>query len=108
MAKKLRYSQKQSISGKGKLTKEKVLKIQNYYGRVIKDNAHDPAFAKKRMFAILFHLTSTDSNPKHVHCPPREKSWCFWQRAIARQENPGPHKEHETIAEYCTYLSAIN
>ena len=92
-------AQRQSISGKGKLTKEKVLKIQNYYGRAIKDNAHDPALAKKRIFAILFHLTSTDRNPKHVHCPPGENSWCFWQRAIARQENPGPHKEHETIAE---------
>ena len=31
-------AQKASISRKGKLTQEKVTKIQNYYGRAIKDN----------------------------------------------------------------------
>ena len=88
---------KKSIGGKGKLTDEKVFKIQNYYGRAIKDNAGDTELMKKRIFAILFHMTSTDSNPKHIHCPPGEISWCFWQRAIAREEEPGQHKEHETL-----------
>ena len=27
-----------SVSGKGKLTQQKILKIQNYYGRAIKDH----------------------------------------------------------------------
>ncbi len=56
-------AQKDPISGKGKLTKAKVLKIQNYYARAIKDNAGDIATTKKRVFAILFHMTSNDSNP---------------------------------------------
>lgn len=90
-------AQGQSISGKGKLTNEKIVKIQNYYGRAIKDNSEDPELMKQRIFAILFHLTSTDENPRHVHCPPGEKSWCFWKRAEAKQESPGPHKDHETI-----------
>ena len=90
-------TQGQSISGKGKLTNEKILKIQNYYGRAIKGNSEDPQVMKQRIFAILFHLTSTDENPRHVHCPPGEKSWCFWQRAGAKQESPGPHKGHETL-----------
>ena len=68
---------KQSFSGREMLTKERALKIQNYYGHAIKDNVHDPALPKKRIFAILFHLTPTDSNPRHAHCPPGEKSWCF-------------------------------
>ena len=88
---------KKPIGGKGKLTDEKVVKIQNYYGRAIKDNAGDTELMKKRIFAILFHMTSTDDNPKHVHCPPGEKSWCFWQRAIAKEEEPGQHKEHDTL-----------
>ena len=67
-------AQKQPITGKGKLTKEKIVKIQSYYGRAIKDNANDSLLMKKRIFAILFHLTSTDANPKHQHCPPGEKS----------------------------------
>ena len=90
-------AQKQSISGKGKLTQEKITKIQNYYGRAIKDNAGNIEMMKKRIFAILFHLSSTDETPKHMHCPPGEKSWCFWQRAIAQEKAPGPHKDHDII-----------
>ena len=90
-------AEKCSISGKGKLTKEKIIKIQNYYGRAIKDNALDTCLMKKRIFSILYHLCSTDNDPKHVHCPPGEKSWCFWQRALAKGVAPGKHKEHETL-----------
>ena len=93
----LSKSQKESISGKGKLTQEKVNKIQNYYGRAIKDNVGDIPLLKKRIFAILLHLSSSDKNPKHVHCPPGETSWCFWQRAIAKSETPGSHADHETL-----------
>ena len=52
---------------------------------------------KKRIFAILYHLCSTDKDPKHVHCPPGDRSWCFWQRAIPQGETPGKHNEHETL-----------
>ncbi len=92
-------AQKNSIGGKGKLTKEKIIKIQNYYGRAIKDNAGDPILMKKRIFAILYHMSSTDTNPKHVHCPPGDKSWCFWQRAIAKEEQPGLVDRRKAIDE---------
>ena len=90
-------AQNDSITGKGKLTQEKVLKIQNYYGRAIKDYCNDISLLKKRIFAILFHLTSSDDHPKHMHCPPGTNSWCFWQRAIAASKDPGTHKEHDTL-----------
>ncbi len=90
-------SQGASISGKGKLTQAKILKIQNYYGRAIKDHADDVDLLKKRLMAILFHLSSTDENPKHHHCPSGENSWCFWQRALAKDVEPGSHKDHETV-----------
>ena len=86
-----------SISGKGKLTNAKILKIQNYYGRAIKDHANDIGLLKRRIFAILFHLSSTDENPKHQHCPTGPSSWCFWQRALSRSVEPGSHKDHETV-----------
>ena len=89
--------QGESLSGKGKLTKVKIMKIQNYYGRAVKDNADDIELLKKRIFAILFHLTSSDDHPKHVHCPLGEQSWCFWQRDVANKRRPGSHKEHETL-----------
>ena len=95
---KLTKVQGKSISGRGQLTKEKI-KIQNYYGRAIKDNADDLETMKKKIFAILFHMSSTNDTSKHVHCPPDINSWCFWQRAKAAGKDPGDHKNHETLPE---------
>ena len=67
-------AQGSSISGKGKLTNAKILKIQNYHGRHIKDSANKVDLLKRRIFAILFHLSSTDQNPKHQHCPTGSSS----------------------------------
>ena len=90
-------AQKNSIAGKGKLTQTKMKRIQNYYGKAIKDHSHDVKLCKKRIMAILFHLSSTDDMPKHVHCPEGAGSWCFWQRAKATGNVPGPHKDHDTL-----------
>ena len=80
----LSKSQKESISSRGKFTQEKVNKIQIYYGRAIKDNVGNIPLLKTCIFTILLHFSSSDKNPKHVHCPPGETSWWFWQRAIAK------------------------
>ena len=90
-------AQGKSISGKGQLTREKIMKVQNYYGRAVKDNADDVELMKKRIFAILFYMSSTNDFPKHIHCPPGIKSWCFWQRAKAAGKDPGDHEYHETL-----------
>ena len=66
-----------SVTGKGKLTHQKIMKIQNYYGRAIKDHHDDIPLLKQQIFAILMHLSSSDRFPKHQHCPPGERSWCF-------------------------------
>ena len=52
---------------------------------------------RSRIFAILFHLSSSDAHPKHMHCPQRAKSWCFHQRATAEGKKPDAHKDHETL-----------
>ena len=46
-------SQGSSVSGKGKVTKGKILMIQNYYGRAIKDNAGDIKLMKKEFCNIV-------------------------------------------------------
>ena len=86
-----------SVSGKGKLTQQKIIKIQNYYGRAIKDHHDDIHLLKKRIFAILLHLSSSDKFPKHQQCPPGESSWCFWQRSLSKKTDPGTHRDHETV-----------
>jgi len=52
---------------------------------------------KKSILAIIFHLSSNDAAPKHVHCPPGEKSWWFWQRAVAKYEAPRKHNDHKVL-----------
>ena len=53
--------------------------------------------SRKHIYAILFHLSSSDQHPKHMHCPPGEPSWCFWQKACAKGQHPALHKDHETL-----------
>ena len=90
-------AQRATITGKGKLTNIKIKKIQNYYGKAIKTYSSDVPLLQKRIMGILLHLSSTDEQPKHAHCPPGVSSWCFWQRAIAKSEEPGSHTGHETL-----------
>ena len=73
--------------------------MQNYYGRAIKDSGDDIKTMKFIIFAILFHRCSSDDHPKLVHCPPDERSWCFWQRTVAERKEPRPHKNHETLCD---------
>ena len=63
----------------------------------IKGNSCDIQLLKKPIMAILLHLSSTYKMPKHMHCPPGDHSWCFWQRAIAKSTVPESHEEHETL-----------
>lgn len=90
-------AQKSSMTGKGKLTNVVIKKIQNYYGKAIKTYSSDVALLQKRIMGILLHLSSTDEQPKHAHCPPGMSSWCFWQRAVAKAEEPASHKAHGTL-----------
>lgn len=46
---------------------------------------------KKAIYATLDHAMSTDDKPLHSRCPSGEKSWCFFNRAIAKQEAVPKH-----------------
>ena len=60
-------AQKESISGKGKLTDMEIKKIQNYYGRAIKEYFSDTDVLKNRVMAILLHLSSTSIKLQSMH-----------------------------------------
>ena len=82
-------AQKDSISGRGKLTQEKMAKMQNYYGRAIKDHADDIPLLKKRIMAIILHLSSTDQSPKqHASLAWVQISkLCFVRHSVWSQES---------------------
>jgi hypothetical protein len=44
--------------------------------------------------ASLLHSQSQDDNPHHEFCPKGEDSWCFYHRAEAKGQKPGPHQKH--------------
>lgn len=80
------------LGGKGKLTDEIVDHLQFYYGKAIRDNTgSDLKTMREAVWSSYFHLTSTDEKPGHALCPKGEESWCFYNRAKARNEVPPAH-----------------
>jgi hypothetical protein len=77
--------------GTGKLTAGKIDKLTVYYGRAVRGNSTSVDDMRKAIMAGLFHSISTDSEPHHSRCPNGEESWCFYNRAKAKGETPGPH-----------------
>ena len=54
------------IGGKGRLTKERMLQLQKYYGKAIRSNVGDPVKMKRSVMASFYHSMSTDDNPLHM------------------------------------------
>lgn len=84
---------------KGALTKDKVMRLANYFGKCIKQESNVQDM-KRAIFATLRHCQSTDANPQHSACPDGERSWCFYKRAVAKDLPIPKHQDNMT-----TYLS---
>ncbi|XP_028419014.1 uncharacterized protein LOC114544628 [Dendronephthya gigantea] len=82
-----------TIGGRGRLTEEKIKKIQRYYGLAIRQNTlstpnptdQEVSVAvyamKKNIIAILHHsVQSNDPKKQHRFCPTGQNSWCKWQQ----------------------------
>lgn len=81
-----------NLGGRKKLTNETIDKMQNYYGRALKDNAPDVTKMKNAVFSSLFHMISTDDEPHHTFCPIGIDSWCHFKRALEDPKFKKPHK----------------
>lgn len=44
-------------------------------------------------WAVYYHTISTDDAPQHDHCPKGVTSWCKYQKALALNTSPPPHKD---------------
>ncbi len=88
---KLSKEKKLGGRGEGRLTKEKALRMQHYYRFALNAGVGDADDMRNRVWATLFHCLSTDEDPHHSRCPSGTKSWCFFQRALADDEDPPPH-----------------
>ncbi|MPC52608.1 hypothetical protein E2C01_046480 [Portunus trituberculatus] len=46
---------------------------------------------REEILSSFYHCTSTDAKPQHQLCTQGEKSWCFYNKALARGETPASH-----------------
>lgn len=81
-----------SMSGRGRLTHGLIKKLTNYYGWAIKSNPNDVPAMEKAIMATFHHITSTDDEPHHEHCPSGVDSWCKFNSTAALVEPAPPHK----------------
>ena len=72
----------------------------NYRGAVL-NNQGSVTDMRNAIWSGLWHSMSTDEQPQHHQCPTGEDSSCFYQRALAKGDEPPSHKEHPTN----TYLT---
>jgi hypothetical protein len=80
---------RKGIGGRGLLTDEKINKIQQYYGYIIRSNLGDVAQMQRYIMAMYKHIASTDEHPDHDDCDPKV---CKFLLAKAKNE-PYSHKD---------------
>lgn len=78
----------------GSLKQTTIVKLTKYYQNSILRNQDSVDNMRTDILATLHHCVSSDSVPRHMKCPQSEQSWCFYNRALAKGETPGPHTEN--------------
>ena len=78
--------------GYGKLKQTTLNKLMAYYGKAVRDHPNDVSSMQSPILATFEHAISTDDNPQHDRCPVGVDSWCFYQKALATGQEPGPHR----------------
>lgn len=73
------------IGGRGRLTDNVIDSMHVYYGKAIRNNTHSVKAMQDAIWAIWYHMQSTDENPDHSRCPVGEDSWCGFHRDVARK-----------------------
>jgi putative NIF3 family GTP cyclohydrolase 1 type 2 len=81
--------------GHGKLTQMAMKKLQCYYTKAIRSHKTVQSMSTA-VWASLLHCASTDDDPKHESCPVGISSWCFYNRALARGQQPPRHQGNLT------------
>ena len=84
--KKQKLSDGKGLDGRGRLTDDMIDRIQNYYGMAIRQNTTNVSDMRKTVWALFFHVSSTDENPQHMLCPKGTESWCKYNRGLVTGE----------------------
>ena len=71
--------------GKGRFSDVAIRRIQNLYGRAIRQNSNSLTEMKRAIWAIFFHLQAENAEA-HDHCPKGADSWCKYQKAVSTNQ----------------------
>ncbi|GFX65998.1 uncharacterized protein TNCV_14191 [Trichonephila clavipes] len=77
-----KLSDGKSIGGKGRLTDRMIDLITTYYGNAIRQNKTCLSDMRKAVWAVYFHIRSSDEEPLHSFCPVGPNSWCKYQNQV--------------------------
>ena len=58
-------------------------RLQNYYEMDVCNNIGDLYGMKKAIYAAWYHVSSSEKDHFHVHCPVGPNSWCSYQCDLA-------------------------
>lgn len=81
--KKVLLSVGKGLGGSGRLTEEEMDRLQNYYGKAIRENLDSVDNMERAIWATLDHRASTDEYPKHERC---SETWCKFVKAQLNRE----------------------
>ena len=79
------------LGGRGRLTDKAIDSMQVYYGKAIRGNTHNIESMENAVMAIWHHSRSTDDDPDHDLCLPRETS-CGYKRDQAKGTSDYSHQ----------------
>ncbi|GFX49109.1 uncharacterized protein TNCV_3077271 [Trichonephila clavipes] len=77
-----KLSDGKSIGGKRRLTDRMIDLITTYYGNAIRQNKTCLSDMRKAVWAVYFHIRSSDEEPLHSFCPVGPNSWCKYQNQV--------------------------
>ena len=60
----------------------------------IRQNTNSVSEMMKAVWALFFHIASTNENPKHELCPKEEQSWCKYNRGL---QKGGKYTHHYSL-----------
>lgn len=86
------------LGGKSGLTLAAIKQLQNYYGLAIRRNTDSVEGMRTAIWALYFHVMSTDQNPTHQLCPKEDTTWCKYNAAKSKGEEYA-HKKHFHLPE---------
>ena len=80
------------LGGKNKLTDSAIDHMSRYYSKAVRDNVGGTVEGMRNACLSGFqHVTSSDDCPSHENCEEGEDSWCFYNKAQAKGEEPPSH-----------------